>query len=1039
MTEEKSLDQDIFQLSCNALTNTIEWRDIFNNSLKIQTLLNFIAKTREVGEGNVFLDKGCVYDLLYNIDTAPTNRVYDIKKPHTEIWFLPDSNLYESNAVFDCNDLLTELKIKRKGKKNNASTLNEQLEKGGFPNIEPLTRGLALALMSHPYFKKYYLVATIHGLKGDTEIQNPYVYDGKKSNIYYVFGSEFQGEKSLVVNIKDLEWKAREQNKSLILLTGSMLRLGVSLPCADIAFNFDNTTSVDLNYQTMFRVLTERPGKKYGIYVDFNPKRTISFIYDFYEQYKGGLKTIKSSPEERLEDIRDLVITDFNINGINLQRLRLSGLDQYIKLYENLMQKLDLESVNSYLQHQNEISKSLETLLMKSNTSYLTELSVVLSKKLSKTQLKMLVKGKKTKKGKKPKPLKAEDVMEEEDDDEEKLGDLGEEISMSLIQKLKFVLPDIIHLLAMFSDEKIYNCNNILSCLDNAIKRIEDFESSGIKLCNQCEIDPNDSNMKTNFYKLSILANKLKIFSDFPASQNPFCNPYVLISTLITIKNFLNAPENVEILNKLNLSYDNVRTTLGKKGLDMLISQMTPEEILSTIQKYLPVRVEEKDKYGEVFTPASLIEEMFDKLPKHVWSDPDSKWLDPANGIGNFPMLAYIRLMEGLKSKIPDPKKRSEHIIKEMLYMVELNEKNVAVSRKIFGPNANIFCGSFLSDDKKSVNSKVLEAFGIDKFDVIMGNPPFNAEGRVNTGNTLWPYFVKISIDLLKSNGYLVFVHPAGWRKPESDKSKTKGLFRLMAHENSLLYLEIHDTSDGHKVFNAGTRYDWYVLQKKPNRSDTLILDQMGKSYKVNLNDFEFLPNFDINEIKKILKKPSDIGVPLIPRSYQFETRRKWTSENKSEKFKYPLVHSTPKSGPRFYWSSTMEPPVKNPVPMFGVKKVIFGDAGINDVIIDMNTENHGKGFGMTEHAIGIKVSSEREAKHIKKALESEKFEKILEALSFSNFLIDWHMFTYFKPDFYKYFLSTADDSAGQSKPKKKNTRRKKHRKHGKRKTRRRK
>ena len=45
--------------------------------------------------------------------------------------------------------------------------------------------------------------------------------------------------------------------------------------------------------------------------------------------------------------------------------------------------------------------------------------------------------------------------------------------------------------------------------------------------------------------------------------------------------------------------------------------------------------------------------------------------------------------------------------------MVELNPKNVAVSKKIFGKDANIYCGSFLEDGWK-------RAFGIDKFDVIV-------------------------------------------------------------------------------------------------------------------------------------------------------------------------------------------------------------------------------------------------------------------------------------------------------------------------------
>jgi len=36
----------------------------------------------------------------------------------------------------------------------------------------------------------------------------------------------------------------------------------------------------------------------------------------------------------------------------------------------------------------------------------------------------------------------------------------------------------------------------------------------------------------------------------------------------------------------------------------------------------------------------------------------------------------------------------------------------------------------------------------------------------------------------------------------------------LMTKENQMLYLEIHGIKDGQKVFNCGTRYDWYLIQK---------------------------------------------------------------------------------------------------------------------------------------------------------------------------------------------------------------------------------
>jgi tRNA dimethylallyltransferase len=48
---------------------------------------------------------------------------------------------------------------------------------------------------------------------------------------------------------------------------------------------------------------------------------------------------------------------------------------------------------------------------------------------------------------------------------------------------------------------------------------------------------------------------------------------------------------------------------MGKNN-DALIFHMSPEDIQKKIEQYLPVRKEEKDKLGEVFTPQKLIEEI---------------------------------------------------------------------------------------------------------------------------------------------------------------------------------------------------------------------------------------------------------------------------------------------------------------------------------------------------------------------------------------------------------------------------------------------
>ena len=442
----------------------------------------------------------------------------------------------------------------------------------------------------------------------------------------------------------------------------------------------------------------------------------------------------------------------------------------------------------------------------------------------------------------------------------------------------------------------------------------------------------------------------------------------------------------------------------------------------SASQPLLPlaVRRSEKDRFGEVFTPPALINAMLDKLPPSVWADPTKKWLDPAAGFGNFFMEVYPRLMKSLEHAIADSAQRRRHILTQMLYMVEFNKESCARIREnpvffdkdeeanlIMDVNLNVFCGSFLDP-----------AFGTTAFDIIVGNPPFNAdqthEGKKGGGANLWPKFVDKSLrgDLLKPDGLLLFVHPALWRKPPSPRAPTQ--FERMTHENHMLYLEIHSKLEGVAVFGVQTRYDFYVIQKrKPiaGISTTYILDQRGQAYAAfDLSRWHFLPNHSYDGIGPLLRSQDDTSKPNVIFSRgKYGTDNPWVHEEQRTPDDIPLIHSTPKGGPRILWSVPGEygkvsfEGVEDGVPMVGVPKVIFGESGINKVIIDLE----GK-YGLTQSAIGLRIpgvnpeEQKGEAERMAAALESDIFHDILDAMSFSNFRIDWRMFLYLRPDFYK-------------------------------------
>jgi hypothetical protein len=145
---------------------------------------------------------------------------------------------------------------------------------------------------------------------------------------------------------------------------------------------------------------------------------------------------------------------------------------------------------------------------------------------------------------------------------------------------------------------------------------------------------------------------------------------------------------------------------------------------------------------------------MLNKLPRDVWSNPNLKWLEPCNGVGPFGVLVVAGLMKGLKEWEPDEDKRFKHIIQNMVYVCELQPKNMFLWMCMMDPRdehyMNIYCGSFLDG---GFDKHMKEVWGVDKFDVVVGNPPYQSYTHMK--------FINKLIDLLKDLGYLCILHPS--------------------------------------------------------------------------------------------------------------------------------------------------------------------------------------------------------------------------------------------------------------------------------------
>lgn len=392
--------------------------------------------------------------------------------------------------------------------------------------------------------------------------------------------------------------------------------------------------------------------------------------------------------------------------------------------------------------------------------------------------------------------------------------------------------------------------------------------------------------------------------------------------------------------------------------------------IYDIVEKFLKPNELQKKKNGEVFTPLELIREKCYKVPEEFWKNPNVKVLDPCCGIGNYQVVLIEFFTKGLEEVIKDEKERLEWIKTKILYCVDICPINVGLCKMVTGVE-NVYCMDFLS-------CNFLDRM---KFDMIIGNPPYQAVSEKGNskggGNNLYTKFIYKAYEILKKNGFLVFINPPTFFSIGRSSNKNEMNLKKDVFDKS--YIHYINLGECRKYFNnVGSKFIYYIIQKNNyfNKSIEVVCEYNNQIYKsvINqtlLNNFDYLPYLLTNESLNICFKIKNFKGKKLNIFNSPDNRRdkKHVQDEKTEEFKYPIQAT----GKQIVYSSK---PCKNQ----NNKKIIMSESGYLNPFYDNGI------LGIGGHCFGLLVKNENEGDNKIQLLNSKLYKFYIDINKWSGF-----------------------------------------------------
>lgn len=294
----------------------------------------------------------------------------------------------------------------------------------------------------------------------------------------------------------------------------------------------------------------------------------------------------------------------------------------------------------------------------------------------------------------------------------------------------------------------------------------------------------------------------------------------------ITIDDILNTSNEEKFKLATDLSLDCFRQIIAsgifiKYELEVFIrsyNQLSLDDKLKCLQMI-------DARKGLVFTPERIVNMMLDTFPKEKWSNKNTKLCDTCCKSGIFLREAYKRFDIGLKDVIIDDIERKNWILTNMLYGVTSNELCQLVSY------TTINCKNIVLNENE---------FKDMKFDIIIGNPPYNEEVNQSskTAKSLYHKFIITAIE--SGAKYVSMIVPAKWYT--KDVGYIKEFRKLMCQGH---IKTIYDYKDTKNVFGdsimVGSGIMYFLYDKDYNGDCQFYTPETNDNFTMQMSKYSII------------------------------------------------------------------------------------------------------------------------------------------------------------------------------------------------------